>query len=67
MWWVDGQAGAGKVGPWQVLVVVDPVDALFGGVGNIGEVVAGEVGEFALAWRDWWCVEMSQRTLTVTG
>ncbi|MFE3146008.1 hypothetical protein ACFXJ6_04995 [Streptomyces sp. NPDC059218] len=29
-------------------VGVDAVDALLGSVGDIGEVVAGEVGEFAL-------------------
>ncbi|MEU9401189.1 hypothetical protein [Streptomyces sp. NPDC048242] len=47
MWWVDGQACVGEEGPWQLWVVVDAVDALFGGVGDIGEVVSGEVGEFA--------------------
>ncbi|MET9535914.1 hypothetical protein ABZY16_00075 [Streptomyces sp. NPDC006553] len=46
-WWVEGQAGVGEEGPGQSRVVVDPADALFGGVGDIGEVVAGEVGEFA--------------------
>jgi hypothetical protein len=29
-------------------VGVDAADALLGGVGDIGEVVAGEVGEFTL-------------------
>ncbi|MGW1544583.1 hypothetical protein ACWCPM_30900 [Streptomyces sp. NPDC002309] len=40
MWWVDGQAGVGDKGPWQLWVVVDAVDALFGGVGDIGGHVA---------------------------
>ncbi|MCX5230929.1 hypothetical protein [Streptomyces sp. NBC_00233] len=44
---MEGQAGVGDEGPGQLRVVVDPADALFGGVGDIGEVVAGEVGEFA--------------------
>ncbi|WP_267501566.1 hypothetical protein [Streptomyces flavotricini] len=37
----------GEEGPWQLWVVVDAVDAVFGGVGYVCEVVAGEVGEFA--------------------
>ncbi|MER6145176.1 hypothetical protein ABT174_35005 [Streptomyces sparsogenes] len=45
---MDGQAGVGDERPWQLLVVVEAVDALFGGVGDVGEVIAGEVGEFAL-------------------
>ncbi|WP_411092834.1 hypothetical protein [Streptomyces sp. 049-1] len=48
MWWVDGQAGVGKKGPWQLWVVVDALDALLGSVGDIGEVVTGKVGEFTL-------------------
>ncbi|MFD5102832.1 hypothetical protein [Streptomyces albidochromogenes] len=43
---MDGQAGVGEEGPWQLWGVVDAVDASLGGVGDIGEVVAGEVGKF---------------------
>ncbi|MFE6848846.1 hypothetical protein [Streptomyces sp. NPDC057686] len=38
----------GEEGPRQLWVVVDAVDALLGGIRDIGEVVAGEVGEFTL-------------------
>ncbi|MDN3271959.1 hypothetical protein [Streptomyces sp. MA15] len=48
---MDGQAGVGEEGPWQLLVVADAVDALFGGVGDIGKVVAGKGGEFPLLER----------------
>jgi hypothetical protein len=48
---VDGESGVGEEGPGQLSVLVDAVDALFGGVGNIGEVVAGEVSELAFLER----------------
>lgn len=35
-WWVDGESGVGEEGPGQLSVLVDAVDALFGGVGDIG-------------------------------
>ncbi|MER6434707.1 hypothetical protein ABT272_45575, partial [Streptomyces sp900105245] len=37
-WWVEGEAGVGEEGPGQLRVVVDAVDALFGGIGDISEV-----------------------------
>ncbi|MFG2794683.1 hypothetical protein [Streptomyces sp. NPDC048419] len=37
----------GQEGPGELVVLVDAVNALFSGVGDIGEVFAGEVGEFA--------------------
>jgi hypothetical protein len=36
---VDGQAGVGEEGSWPLPVLVDAVDALFGGAGNIGKGV----------------------------
>ncbi|MER6434538.1 hypothetical protein ABT272_44215, partial [Streptomyces sp900105245] len=50
-WWVEGEAGVGEEGPGQLRVVVDAVDALFGGIGDISEVIACEVGEFAFLQR----------------
>lgn len=48
---MDGESGVGEKGPGEVIVLVGAVDALFGGVGAIGEVVVGKVGEFAFLER----------------
>jgi hypothetical protein len=42
---VEGQAAVGQEGPDQLLVTADPPDALFGGVGDLDDGVAGEVGQ----------------------
>ena len=43
--WVDGESGVGEEGPGKLIILADAVDASFGGVGNVCEVVADEVGE----------------------
>jgi hypothetical protein len=53
--WVEGQAGVGQEPDDQVLALADPLDALFGGVGNLEERGRGEVGQLdvlRLAQRD---------------
>lgn len=41
---MDGQADVSEEGPWQLWVVVDAVDALLGGVGDVGEFALLERG-----------------------
>ena len=43
--WVQGQAGVGQESDCQVLVLADPLDALDGGVGDLGERRGWQVGE----------------------
>lgn len=49
LWWLgmNGQAGVGEEGPRELLAGADSVDAAFGCVSDVGEVVAGEVGQLA--------------------
>jgi hypothetical protein len=35
--WVEGQAGVGQEPDHQVLMLADPLDALVGGVGDLGQ------------------------------
>jgi hypothetical protein len=42
---VEGQAGVGQERPDQLLVVADPVDALLGSIGDLDDLIAGEVGQ----------------------
>jgi hypothetical protein len=35
--WVEGQAGVGKESDHQAVAFADSLDALFGGVGDVGE------------------------------
>jgi hypothetical protein len=35
----------GQERPDQLLVVTDPVDALLGGIGDLDDLIAGEVGQ----------------------
>jgi hypothetical protein len=46
--WVEGQAGVGQEPGHQVLVLADPLGALFSGVGDLGQGGRREVGEFDL-------------------
>ena len=41
--WVEGEAGVGKEPDHQVLVLADPLDALFGGVGDLGQGGRGPI------------------------
>jgi hypothetical protein len=43
--WVEGQAGVGQEPDHQVLALADPLDALFGGVGDLGQGGRGPVGQ----------------------
>jgi hypothetical protein len=43
--WVEGEAGVGEEPDDQVVAGADPLDALSGGVGDLGQRGRGQVGE----------------------
>jgi hypothetical protein len=43
--WVEGEAGVGREPDHQVLVLADPLDALGGGIGHVGQGGTREVGQ----------------------
>jgi hypothetical protein len=43
--WVEGEAGMSQEADHEVLVLADPLDALFGGVGDLSQRRGGPIGE----------------------